>query len=344
MRFVVSMTDRIGTLRQVVDLWDELGDERNPFAETIFTPLFAKPKVLRLMSEEIQHRGQVFFDSGGYYVQQGLTSYESLYQNLMQFYRENGWGRWYVLPDYVPTSSLSPEEVEARVQATVTVSKLFFDEMPEELRSRAMPVVQGHTLEQIQYCVERYADMGVSYIGFGSFGTSGENHAINTITRRSIEMIEFLRHHTRKYNIKIHAFGIGTPLILETFYKLGIDSFDSSGWSRTAGFGNVFLPFVGRRNMSSGMLKEIGGQAYKPAEFAEIKDLTGHQCPFCEDITALKKGRIYQMMHNLCVMMDTIDALNRGESVSVEVMKHQSRRYEHFLIQRSYTPLQVKDE
>lgn len=342
MKFVVSMTDRIGTLRQIIDLWDEFGDKRNPFAQTIFTPLFAKTEVLQLMQAEIQHRGEVFFDSGGYYVQQGLTSYESLYQDLINFYRENGWGSWYVLPDYVPTSSLSSAEVEERVQATVTVSRLFFDEIPEALRSRAMPVVQGHTFEQIQYCVEQYAEMGVSYVGFGSFGTSGENNDINTITRRSIQMIEFLRHQTQKYKIKIHAFGIGTPRVLSTFYQLGIDSFDSSGWSRTAGFGNVFLPFIGRRNISGRMLKEIGGQAYTPAQFAELKALTGHQCPFCEDIFALKKGRIYQMMHNLCVMLDTVDALNRGETAPI--MNSQSTRYERFLTQLSYTPLRIKNE
>lgn len=342
MKFVVSMTDRIGTLRQIVDLWDEFGDERNPFAQTIFTPLFAKPEVMKLMQDEIQHCGEVFFDSGGYYVQQGLTNFESLYQDLMKFYRENRWGSWYVLPDYVPTSSLSLAEVEERVQATVTVSKLFFDEMPEMLRARAMPVVQGHTFEQIQFCIEQYAEMGVSYVGFGSFGTSGENHDINTITRRSIQMIEFLRHQTQKYKMKIHAFGIGTPGVLSTFYQLGVDSFDSSGWSRTAGFGNVFMPFIGRRNISGRMLKEIGGQAYTPAEFAELKALTGHKCPFCEDISILKEGRIYQMMHNLCVMLDTVDALNRGETANI--MNSQSTRYERFLTQLSYTPLQIKNE
>lgn len=340
MKFVVSMTDRIGTLRQIVDLWDQLGDERNPFAQTIFTPLFAKPEVLKLMQDEIQHRGEVFFDSGGYYVQQGLVSFESLYQDLMKFYRENKWGGWYVLPDFVPTSSLSPAEVEERVQATVTVSKLFFDEMPDLLRPRAMPVVQGHTFEQIRFCVEQYAELGVSYVGFGSFGTGGENNDINIITRRSIEMIEFLRNQTYKYNMKIHAFGIGTPHVLSTFYKIGVDSFDSSGWSRTAGFGNIYLPFHSRRSISSRMLKEIGGEAYKEAKFAERKDLTGHQCPFCEDISTLKHGRIYQMMHNLWVMLDTVDALNRGEPISH--LNHQPVGYERFLTGVYYTPLRIK--
>lgn len=342
MKFVISLTDRIGTLEQIVALWDKFGDGRNPFSNMIFTPLFAHPPVLALIRDKLQHRGDVFFDSGGYYVQQGLVNYEALYQDLKKFYQENDWGRWYVLPDYVPTSSLSSTEVEERIQATITVSKLFFSEMHESLKDRALPVVQGHTFEQVQMCVESYASMGVTYVGFGSFGTSGTNNSINTITRQSIQMIEFLREITRKHSMKIHAFGIGTPEVLPLFYELGIDSFDSSGWSRTAGFGNVFLPFVGRRSITQRMILQVGGKAYKPAEFIELRDSTGHKCPFCQDVMFLKKNRIYQMLHNLCVVMDTVESLN-GEG-NTEVSSLKKSRYDHYATRRTYKPFHVEED
>ena len=191
-------------------------------------------------------------------------------------------------------------------------------------------MVQGHTLEQIQLCVENYAEMGVSYIGFGSFGTSGDNNSINTITRQSIRMIEFLKKSSEKNKLKIHLFGIGTPSVLPLFYELGIDSFDSSCWSRTAGFGNVYLPFMGRRNITGRMLREIGGEAYTKAKFIELKDATGHDCPFCRDVDQLITGRLFQMMHNLYVLLDTVDMLNSGEKYIPELIGVQASRYKNF--------------
>lgn len=344
MDFVVSMTHRAPELHEMLRLWQEHGDVRDPFTRTIFTPLFAQSGVMNLMRNKFKKRGGVIFDSGGYYVQQEAITYEALHQRLLTFYKNNPWASWYVLPDYVPTSSLSPAEVESRVNATVTVSKIFFDEMPAELRPYALPVVQGHTLEQIQYCVESYADLGVTYIGFGSFGTSGVNNSINRVTVQSVEMIEFLKHLADRHNLKIHLFGVGTPNVLPLFYDLEVDSFDSSCWSRTAGYGNVYLPFRGRRNISNRMVREIGGQAYTRAEFAELKDTTGHDCPFCEDIAELETNRIYQMLHNLYVMLDTMDALHRGEKLVPEVIGLQASKYKQMRTKRTFRPLRLKDD
>lgn len=330
MEFVASMTSRIDELRQLWHLWQTYNDGRNPFARTIFTPLFARANVLKFMHTRLAPQGGVMFDSGGYYVQQGVVSYEALYQRLLEFYRHNQWANWYVLPDYVPTSSLSPAEVESRIQATITVTRQFALEMPAELRPLILPVVQGHTREQIKLCVESYAAMGATYIGFGSFGTSGDNNAINTITRQAIHMIEFLKLHAQQYDLKIHLFGVGTPNVLSLFYDLGIDSFDSSCWSRTAGYGNVYLPFIGRRSITQRMAREIGGVAYKASEFNELKAATEHDCPFCRDFETLKTSRITQMAHNLYVMMDTVDALNAGKKLIPELIGVDKSRYTHY--------------
>lgn len=327
MEFVASMTHRANDLISILDLWKKYGDDRNPFRRTIYTPLFARQDVNAFMEKNFKSAGGVIFDSGGYFVQQGATTYESLYQKLLGFYKENQWADWYVLPDYVPTSSNDSDEVQKRVNATVTVSSLFYSELPNALKKKALPVVQGHTLEQIRHCVENFASLGTSYVGFGSFGTSGKNNSINTITKQSIRMIEFLKKQTEKFNLKLHLFGIGTPSVLPLFYDLGIDSFDSSSWSRTAGYGNVFLPFRGRRNISHGMAREIGGRAYETSEFSALKEETGHNCPFCEDIENLQKNRIYQMMHNLVVVLDTVDALNSGETIHPNVIGLSARKY-----------------
>lgn len=328
MNFVASMTHRPPELRQIWQYWQQHGDIRNPFQSTIFTPLFAQSGVLDFVRQNFEADGGVMFDSGGYFVQQGAATYESLYQRLLAFYRANGWAKWYVLPDYVPTTGLSPSEVEARVEATITVARLFVAEMPPSLRDRALPVVQGYTREQIHRCVVSYAELGVKCIGFGSFGTSGENNSINTVSRQSLELIEYLKKLADRYQLSIHLFGVGTPEVLADFYDIGVDSFDSSCWSRTAGYGNVYLPFVGRRNLSQRMAREIGGPAYEFAEFANLRQATGHRCPFCEDIGQLQHNRMYQMLHNLYVMMDTVEALNQGKPIVARLVGVRQSRYE----------------
>lgn len=328
MDFVASMTHRPNELQQIMEMWRSSGDPRNPFERTIYTPLFAQEGVKQLMVDEFSKVGGVIFDSGGYFVQQGGITYESLYQKLMKFYNENRWGSWYVLPDYVPTSDLSPVEVEERIQATISVTSLFFTQMPDELKDKALPVVQGYTREQVKACVDAYADLGVSYIGFGSFETSGSNNSINMMHNQSYEMAAFVKEQADVYGMKLHLFGIGTPEVLFKFKELDVDSFDSSGWSRTAGYGNIYLPFMGRRNISTRMIREVGGQAYRQEDFMRLKDATGHECPFCEDYETLKHSRIQQMVHNLFVMMDTVEGLNRGDIIIPEVIGIAPSRYQ----------------
>lgn len=344
MDFVASMTHRPDELKQIMELWRTHPDGREPFKRTIYTPLFAQSRVHDFMVENFKDIGGVVFDSGGYYVQQGAIDYPELHQKLLAFYREHQWGDWYVLPDYVPTSDLSGQEIDARVKATITVSNIFFSEMPEEVRKRAMPVVQGYKREQIRDCVIKYADMGVSYVGFGSFDTSGSNNSINMVSTRAFNMIDFLKEQTHKHGMKLHLFGIGTPEVLYQFSDLEIDSFDSSCWSRTAGYGNVYLPFMGRKNLSARMIRDSGGPAYRIEEFAELRDATGHSCPFCEDVERLKKSRIEQMMHNLYVLVDTVEALNQGEKIIPGQVGIRPSRYDNMRAKKYYSLPEDSDE
>lgn len=336
MDFVASMTHRAPELRKILQLWRSSGDLRNPFSRTIYTPLFAEAGVQNLMAEEFSQVGGVIFDSGGYFVQQGVTTVEALYKNLMRFYESNDWGSHYVLLDYVPHSQLTPAEVVERVEATMSIARLFHAEMPKHLQERALPVVQGYTREQVEACVEVYADLGVKTIGFGSFATSGDNNNINMVTAQSLELVDFVKEKAARYGLKLHLFGIGTPEVLSHFKQMEIDSFDSSCWSRTAGYGNVYLPFKGRRNLSAKMIREVGGAAYRAEEFIRLRDETGHDCPFCRDYEVLKTNRVYRMVHNLCVIMDTVGFLNQGETAVTLELGLKPSRYSKMEIPKTY--------
>jgi queuine/archaeosine tRNA-ribosyltransferase len=209
--------------------------------------------------------------------------------------------------------------------------------MPSHLREQALPVIQGYIRRQVKLCLDSYASLGVKYVGFGSFDTSGNNNSINMFSTRALRLIDFLKEQTHKHGMKLHLFGIGTPSVLHRFWELEIDSFDSSCWSRTAGYGNVYLPFMGRKNLSAKMIRDIGGVAYRPEGFAELRDATGHRCPFCEDVERLKRNRIEQMMHNLYVLVDTVEALNRGENIIPEQIGIASSRYDNMTIDRYYS-------
>lgn len=314
MRFVASATLKRTDLRGLLDRWRARGIGPDPFENIILTPLpgLSERSTVEFVHRNFVGRSRIWFDSGGYFVQQGEITYEHLYQRLLAWYRENRWADVYVMPDYVPSSDLSPEEVEERVRATVAVARLFSSDLPSDLRARAMPVAQGHTREQVRACVEAYLDLGYRRIGFGSFDTTGTGKDINLLSRRALSNLAFVQELARRFDFETHAFGVGTPALIPVLYDLGIATFDSSCWIRTAGFGNVLLPFVGRRNVSHGMLREVGGIAYSAQSFAEMKDLTQHACPFCESFEQLQRDRLDQAMHNLIVIRDTVASLNGG--------------------------------
>jgi queuine/archaeosine tRNA-ribosyltransferase len=324
MRFVASATLKRSDLRGLFERWVTVDTGTDPFSEIILTPLpgLSERPTVNYVQQHFVGRSRIWFDSGGYFVQQGEITYEELYRRLWNWYNQNRWADVYVLPDYVPSSDLSAQEVEARVQATIAVTRLFSAEIPREIRQQALPVIQGHTREQIRACVEAYLDMGYQTVGFGSFDTTGAGKDINMLTRRALSNLEFLQDLAARFGFRTHAFGIGTPALIPTLYQLGVDSFDSSCWIRTAGYGNVLLPFLGRRNVSHGMLREIGGVAYSAEEFLQLKDLTGHACPFCASFERLQRNRLDQALHNLIVIRDTVEALNRGmELLSVPIQE-----------------------
>jgi queuine/archaeosine tRNA-ribosyltransferase len=324
MKFVASATLKRSDLLGLFERLGKLEAGSNPFSEIILTPLpgLSERPTVNFVRERFVGHSRIWFDSGGYFVQQGEITYEELYRRLKVWYDQNRWADVYVLPDYVPSSDLSEQEVEDRVHSTIAVTRLFSADIAPDIRQQALPVVQGHTREQIRTCVEAYLDMGYRMVGFGSFDTTGAGKDINMLTRRALSNLEFLQALAARFGFQTHAFGIGTPALIPTLHQLGVASFDSSCWIRTAGYGNVLLPFLGRRNVSHGMLREIGGVAYSAEEFAELKELTGHTCPFCESFEHLQRDRLDQALHNLIVIRDTVDALDRGmELLSVPIQE-----------------------
>ena len=327
MKFVTSLTISPTDMSWILRLWDESDNELNPFAHILVTPLFASERMMEIIKDlKFRRNSEVYFDSGGYYVQQGKIEYEELYRKLMDFYLENQWADWYILPDHVPISQDSPQDVERKVQDTITTSKLFYEQLPISLRQKAMPVVQGHTISQVQRCVESYVQMGLTYIGFGSFGTNNINNNTNVVNAASLERVKRISQILKDKSIPIHLFGVATPPLIFLFHKLGIHSFDSLSWMRSAGYGKAFLPYVRAYNVSH---RSTRNSSLTELEFEKLKSLTGHECSFCSSFRELSLRKDYRTLHNLAVIVDTVEKSSSDfdEAKILEIMKNKSVKY-----------------
>lgn len=327
MNFVASITRHPGEIRKIKELWHHSGDQRNPLARVLVTPLFTPASSLELIRalRENGDIGKVIFDSGGYFVQTGRIKYEEMYQRLLDFYGDNRWADHYVLPDYVPLTSDSPDDVWYKVRTTADRGCLFYSEMPADIRSKALPVVQGHTIDQIRYCLNRFLSLEINTIGFGSFATGGKASSVNSVTRDSLEFVAELAQVLSKRGIGLHAFGVGTPPVMFLLHQAGVSSFDSVGWMKTAGFGKIYMPFVRAYNITYHDRTARGLQEH---EFNELKSLTNHTCYFCQSFASLAESRDYRIMHNLAVILDTLEQLSSAPSPEIKsILKRFSPQY-----------------
>ncbi|MBN1877087.1 MAG: hypothetical protein JXA33_22885 [Anaerolineae bacterium] len=271
---------------------------------------------------------EVWFDSGGYFVQMGRIAYDEMYYRLLDFYRVNTWADWYVLPDYVPTSSDSSNDVWHKVRRTADGGRLFFLEMPDSLKSKALLVMQGHTIEQIEYCLTQYLAIGAKRLGFGSFGTNGKASSVNSVTPAALDLLVHLSKILKQSEIHLHAFGVGTPPVIYLLNMVGVNSFDSVGWMKTAGYGKIYMPFVRAYNIT---YRDLTARGLKRDEFLELKKSTGHSCHYCQSFEVLQQDRFARIMHNLTVVLDTVETAGKNHSLVKDLLKQYSPLYAHLL-------------
>lgn len=300
----------------MVDHLEEDGYLQETLGRLMFCPLTASPgttSATEHLSEQYDIR--VLSDSGGYESQvNDEYSMRDIYQFDKQYYLENDWIDEYVLPDVVPVAADDEQTVEHKVQDTISLARMLYRELPESKQRRAVPVVQGHTRQQIVDCLDAYTELNrIEKVGFGSFSTGGVNGGVNQLTENNIELLQFVVHEAHKHDLDVHAFGIGGPTSVPILQWCGVDTFDSTGWVRSAGYGNVFFPFKSRVNITH--LRNRSGESVFASDFAEIKRQTGHDCPYCASFTGLKDDRTLRVLHNLVVMHEVTD---RAESQSPE--------------------------
>jgi len=310
---------------------------RDVFESILVTPLFISNDTLVQIQELKEQGSRIMFDSGGYYVQVGRLTYHELYYPLLQFYRKNTWGDIYTLPDHVPTSQDTPDIVQKKVEETAKFGRLFYMEMPDELKPKAMGVVQGHNFSQVDLCLETYLELGLKQIGFGSFGTIGKNSQVNIATDSAINLARYVAGIAKARHIQVHFFGLGAPALVAMIFGAGAASFDSSSWLKAAGFGQIFLPFTRAYNISHRNGRTELQKGITIDDFKMLRKRTQHSCPFCDSIENLQTHKLYRAMHNLVCIKESVDTINNGafeliKSIYANGSPKYQQEYEKWLI------------
>jgi len=331
-QFFIGLTADASQIRSLVKRFFEgygFKPPFNPFERIIVSPLFAERSALRLLKAwrlgdpsalkcqfEAPSPKLLMFDSGGFQVQMGKISYEELCKRLRQLYEREDWADLYVLPDHVPTSRDTDSEVERKVKETLIMGELFLEWLngrgncrPADsptCRKQVVGVVHGRTVRQVVQVVGKWHELGVDYIAFGSFGTSGPKGSVNMLSGHSLKLLQAIAEEASANGQKLHIFGIGNPTYLLRLAQAGITptSFDSTGWWKAGGFGKVFF--------SSSQQWHI---TRKPLSSLLWSDLDKHSCPFCLNLRALRRSRWLRVLHNLVAFVETVQKLN-GDGVS----------------------------
>jgi hypothetical protein len=302
----------------------------DPLKNILITPLFASKKSLEIMRSMAEAGRQITFDSGGYYVQTGRIGYDELYLPLLRLYQTHSWASTYVLPDFVPTSQDTPDVVDYKVRATARTSRLFFDELPDDLKARAMPVIHGHTQRQVDICLSTYLSMGAKTLGFGSFGTVGSKSEVNMASQGAISLAKYVIQVSHQHGARVHLFGLGVPALAAMLKGIGADSFDSSSWLKAAGFGQVFLPFMRAHNITYESDASELQRGITVPRFEQLRRATGHECELCRSIETLRSKKMHRAVHNLIVLSETIHQVNHHNIEHIRaIYKAGSQKYQN---------------
>jgi len=338
-QFYVGLTADASSIRGLVRrFYEGYGGQPpfHPFERIIVSPLFVPPATLRLLkswregSSPIQspvaNCQSLIFDSGGYQVQTGKLTYEELCRELRKTYERETWADFYVLPDHVPTSRDSDAEVERKIKETLTMGELFLNWLSSvpcpsppvprpsslvPLVERVIGVVHGRTVKQIREGVRKWHELGVRYIAFGSFGTSGRDGSVNLLSQNSLKLLKALQDEALSLGMKFHIFGIGNPTYLVRLKNEGIEptSFDSTGWWKAGGFGNLL--FVGAPQLHFARYSASMGMV-STSKAKDVKAAVQHDCPFCSNLRALRESRWLRVLHNLVAFAEAVQIVMDG--------------------------------
>lgn len=172
----------------------------------------------------------------------------------------------------------------------------------------------------MEFCLDRYIELGIRQIGFGSFATSGQNSSMNIVTVQALQNARALTQLALSYGCTVHLFGIGSPALLPWVATTLATSFDSANWARSAGFGQIFLPLTRGYNVSHRSTVSTIQRGLSRADFERMRDASGHHCRYCDSFDLLHASRPARAAHNLLATLDAVDIVRRNDYARMEAI------------------------
>ena len=290
-----------------------------PFRNLLLTPVyFGKRTELFGVLKDLKDRGvvdNIMFDSGGFQVltgalkSKGVENLDDLQKLNEKLYNEYDWADIYIMPDHPPNKlDVHHKEYKEKIDNTIEASLKFFDVLKPEVQGKVAPVFHPQKDTDIDYIYQAYKPI-LDKSGFASYSASALTLPGSPRQLRGdvLIMLNELRKYLEQKNIDLHCLGISSPPAVFMLHHMKIKTFDASTPIIGAGLGKIFFPYHG--GVSCSLFRENEPDNLTAETLIEFREKTGHRCPFCEDISKLKResktddipGYLYRRMHNFCV-------------------------------------------
>lgn len=190
-----------------------------------------------------------------------------------------------------------------------------------------MPVVHGLNIATVKLSLKFMEKFNVdlNFFAIGSL-VSLIRHRIPRGHYKLIDIIHYLRKlHKHSY---IHVLGVGGTTTMHLMFFAGVNSIDSAGWEKKAGYGVIQLPGIGDRFLR---LKAHGRKTLNKNEF---KLLLQCSCPICTKykndisklIRILDSKRDFRAVHNAWVF-------NEEYEKAKKLIKIGLKQYEKYVME-----------
>ena len=336
--FAVADTSRTVILKNM-DVFHEKCDgytwntpEPKIFRNILITPIKIGPRSRFLGNiKRFKKRGmidRIIFDSGGFQLMtgalkdKGITTINHLIRRDTEIYKDTSdFVDIFMSLDDPPTGSDSEEIMNKKIQDTIDIGLRFFHEMPSEVQKKMAPIYQCRHVHQLERFHEAYEPIykQSNFVSYSAASVTTKG-AIRTITPEVMQILDQLVK-DRKH---VHCLGIMSPLAVFILALLGIRTYDGSSASKSAGTGGTYWPYLKSVPFSEHESKINDVPTQK--ELDQLREKTGHSCPFCESREDLINNGRYRYLHNL-IVQDQLSYLYRDLDIDKFVSLQKSNKY-----------------
>lgn len=286
----------------------------------LFTGIAEKPKKRDAIFDFLRNykeNGDIEFmmvDSGGFQAGRFGISPDELVDTDLKIYTRNDWADIYIMPDMPPTGHDPMPVMEEKTQQTMRLTDELFDRLPPHLQAKSAPVFHVRNNAHIDEQYESYKHI-IDISKRCSFSIAAPTaKSYNKFDAKNFELMKYAMEKVGK-DVHMHCLGISSPLSVFCMSHIGLSSYDTISAKKSAGYGLILFPtgwyhFTNRRPPES--KKKNRSVSFEKIE--ELREITGHRCPFCDDIDRFYKSTYHRRLHNF-IVFDELNYIFRNMDI-----------------------------